>query len=162
MEIEVSTTEYAYSVKVINPRGRGGYVMHPLQSHSVFIEVSKSKESILCSCKDYIEEDKELLFGYIVPGHGKKGKQLEVTSDKDLKEMYETYKRKRDIVLWMKHSRKRPRSERDDAPCSENSSRKSGRSVYEGQLDKMAQVDEIIDKLVKKHHDAYSKEQYRV
>ena len=53
--------------------------------------------------------------------------------------------RKRDIVLWMKHSRKQLRSERDDAPCSESSSRKFGRSVYEGHLDKMAQVDEFID-----------------
>ena len=26
--VEVSTTEYSYSVKVINPRGRGGYVIY--------------------------------------------------------------------------------------------------------------------------------------
>ena len=68
-------------------------MIHPLQSRSVFVQVSKLKESILSSCKDYIEEDKELLFGYMVPGHGKRGKQLEVTSNKDLKEMYETYKK---------------------------------------------------------------------
>ena len=135
-------------------------MIHPLQSRSVFVQVSKLKESILSSCKDYIEEDKELLFGYMVPGHGKRGKQLEVTSDKDLKEMYETYKKKRDILLWMKYSRKRPRSEKDHP--SDGSSRKSGRSVYEGQLDKMTQVDDIIDKLKKKHQDAYSEEQYRV
>ena len=51
MEIEVSTTEYSYSVKVINPLGKAGHVVHALQSHSVFIDVSKLKESILSSCK---------------------------------------------------------------------------------------------------------------
>ena len=160
MEIEVSTTEYSYSVKVINPLGKAGHVVHALQSHSEFIDVSKLKESILSSCKHYIEEDKELQFGYIEPGHGKNGKQFELTSSGDLKEMYERYKKKRDILLWMKHSRKRPRSESDNPPGG--SSRKSNRSSYEGQLNKMAQVDEIIDKLVKKHKETYTQEQYRV
>lgn len=160
MEIEVSTTEYSYSVKVINPLGKGGNMIHALQSRPVFTEVSKLKESILSSCKHYIEEDKELQFGYIQPGHGKKGKQFELTSDKDLKEMYERHKKKRDILLWMKHSKKRPRSESDNPPGG--SSRKCSRSNYEGQLNKMAQIDEIIDKLVEKHKDTYTQEQYRV
>ena len=81
----------------------------------------------------------------------------EVTSNEDLKEMYGT---QHDIVLWMKHSRKRPRSEKDNP--SDGSSCKSGHSVYEGRCDKMAKVDKIIDKLVKKHQDAYSQEQYCV
>ena len=81
--------EYLYSVKVVSPVGKGGYEVHDLESHVVFTEVSKMKESIVSSCKHYMEVGKELLFGYIVPGHGKKGKQLEVTTNKDLKDMYE-------------------------------------------------------------------------
>ena len=154
MEVEVSTTEYFYSVKVINPGGKGGYERHALESHSVFIEISKLKESLLSSCKHYIEKGKELQFGYIVPGHGKKGKQLEVTSNKDLQEMYQRYKKKREIMLWIKQTRKRPRSENDNP--SGDSCRKTSRSNYTGQLDKMAEVDEILDKLVKKHGETYS------
>ena len=163
MEIEVSTTEYSYSVKVINPGGKGGHVIHALQSRSVFVEVSKFKESLLSSCKHYFDKDKdkELLCGYMEPGHGKKGKQFEVESNKDLKEMYEMYKKKRDFLLWIKQSKKkRPRSESDNPPGG--ASRKSSRSSYEGHLNKMTQVDEIIGKLVKKHNEIYSQEQYRV
>ena len=157
-----SSAKYSYSVKVISPGGKGGYEIRALESHSVFVEVSKLKESLLCSCKQYIEVGKELQFGYIVPGHGKKGKQLEVTSNKDLLEMYERYKKRHEIMLWMKQSRKRPHSESDNPTSDAALSRKSGRSSYDGQLDKMAQVDEILDKIVKKHGDTYSQEQCRV
>ena len=37
LEVEVSTTEYSYSVKVINPGGKGGYEMHALESHSIMV-----------------------------------------------------------------------------------------------------------------------------
>ena len=70
---EASDVEYSYSVKV---GGKGGYEVHSLESHGVFSEVSKLKETIVSSCK---QVGKELQFGYIVTGHGKKGKQIEVT-----------------------------------------------------------------------------------
>ena len=48
-----------------------------------------------------IEKGKQLNFGYIKPGHGKKGKQI---SDDDLREMYPRYKKGTNILLWIKHS----------------------------------------------------------
>lgn len=116
-------------------------MIHALQSHSSFVEVQNSKKELLSSCKHYFDEDKdkELQCGYMEPGHGKKGKQFEVTSNKDLKEMYEMYKRKCDILLWIKQSKKkRPHSESDNPPGG--ASRKSSRSSYEGHLNKMTQV----------------------
>ena len=113
-----------------------------LYSHvPCLLRFQSSKKSLLSSCKHYFDEDKdkELQCGYMEPGHGKKGKQFEVTSNKDLKEMYEMYKRKCDILLWIKQSKKkRPHSESDNPPGG--ASRKSSRSSYEGHLNKMTQV----------------------
>ena len=64
-----------------------------MESHRVFKEVIKLKKTIVSSCKHYMEDGNELWFGYTVPGHRKKGKQLEVTTNKDLEEMYERYKK---------------------------------------------------------------------
>ena len=116
----------------------------------MLVELSKFKESLLSSCKHYFDEDKdkELQCGYMEPGHGKKGKQFEVPSNKDLKEMYEMYKKKRDILLWIKQSKKkRPHSESDNPPGG--ASRKSSCSSYEGHLNKMTEVDEIIGRVCK-------------
>lgn len=74
--------EYSYSVKVVNPGGKSGYEVLNLESHVVFRDVSNLKETIVSSCKHYMEVGKELQF---VPGHGKKGKQVEVATNKDLK-----------------------------------------------------------------------------
>ena len=95
----------------VNPLGKGGYEIHSLESHAVFVKVADLKQGILSSCEQFIEMDKELQFGYVVPGHGKKSKQLAVLSDEDLQEMYKKHKKKREILLWMKQSRKRPRVE---------------------------------------------------
>ena len=85
-----------------------------------------------------------------------------MTSNKDLQEMYERYQKRRDIMLWMKQSRKRPHSESDNPSSGVPLSRKCGRSNYDGQLNRMAQVDEILDEIKKKHGDTYSQEQCRV
>ena len=89
-------------MKVINPLGKGGYEIHSLESHAVFVKVADLKQDILSSCEQYIEMYKELQFGYVVPGHGKKGKQLAVLSDEDLEEMYKKHKKKCEILLWIK------------------------------------------------------------
>ena len=39
-------------------------------------------------------------FGYILPGHGLKGKHVWVTASEDLDEMYAVHKTKREITLW--------------------------------------------------------------
>ena len=48
-------------------------------------------------------------FGYIMPGHGFKGKQQLVDSDADVATMYDSYKKKTPIIIWAKikaHARK--------------------------------------------------------
>ena len=115
---------WSYKVKVINPHGMGGYELHPLDSHEMFSHVQDLKESILTGCQEYIEGDKQLHFGYILPGHGKKGKQIELTSDDELCGMYPRYKGT-EIVLWMKHTvisttRKRSRTPAESQESDSN------------------------------------------
>lgn len=143
-------------MKVINPLDKGGFEIHSMKSHDVFVELSDLKQTILSSCEQYIQEDKELQFGYIVPGHGKKGKQLVISSSEDLQGMYKCYNKRGEILLWMKQTRKRPRIE-----ASAKSGGSTPKSKYEGQIDKMAQLDEICEKLKEKHNLKYTMEQLR-
>ena len=73
--------------------------------------------------------------------------------------MYERYGKKTEILLWMKQSRKRPRVDISDS--STGSGRKASRSSYDTQVQRMGEIDEICDKLVKKHGEKYTKEQTR-
>ena len=61
-------------------------------------------------------------FGYIVPGHGMKGKQRPIESPEDLTMMSNEYKGKRCILLWMKCQKpkatKRQRSTSTEAIAS--------------------------------------------
>lgn len=165
-------------MKVINPNGMGGYELHPLDSHDSFDCVQDIEECVRTSCQEYIEIDKQLHFGYIVPGHGKKGKQIEIIIDGDLREMYTRYKRGNEIVLWMKQiaSRKRSRTPAEseesssrkrsctptELECSSTSAgRKAGRSNYDKHVEKMSAVDKICDELSDKHGEKYTPEQYR-
>ena len=170
---------WSYTVKVINPNGMGGYELHTLDTHETFLHVQDMKESILSNCQEYIEKDKKLQFGYVVPGHGKKGKQLEITSDDDLRGMYPRHKKGTKILLWMKQTvtstiRKRSRTPDETQESSVNkrfhtsseidSSTSGGRkshSNYDKYVEKMTVVDKIFDELSAKHGDKYTPEQYR-
>ena len=99
--------------------------------------------------------DQDLQFGYITPGHGKKGKQVVISSDKDLAEMYDHHGKKTEILLWIKQSRKKPRLE------SNADSSRSSSSKYEVQVDKMTNIDELCEKLTAIHESNYTKEQIR-
>ena len=146
-------------MKVVNPLGKGGYEYVSLESHAIYVEVADLKKDILSGCEQYLEPGKDLQFGYVDPGHGKRGKQIAVVLDSDLQDMYKRYEKKTDILLYMKHTRKRPRA----AEVSESTGpgRKASRSNYDTQAQKMADIDEICDKLVMKHGEKYTKEQTR-
>lgn len=148
-------------MKVINPLDKGGYEIHSMASHGVFVQVSDLKQTILSSCEQYIQEDIELQFGYILPGHGKKGKQVLISSNEDLQNMYESYKKKKQILLWVKQTKKRPRIDASATSGGASAQKPGNSSKYDKQVDKMAQLEEIVDKLQEKHSDQYTMEQLR-
>ena len=56
-------------------------------------------KTFFSGCEQYIEADKDVQFGFILPGHGKKGRQVPILLDSDLREMYKRYKKKTEILL---------------------------------------------------------------
>ena len=73
--------------------------------------------------------------------------------------MYKRYEKKTDILLYIKHTRKRPRAADDSE--STGPGRKASCSNYDTQTQRMAEIDEICDTLVKRHGEKYTKEQTR-
>ena len=102
-------------------------------------------------CEQFSEytEGCETQFGYVVPGHGMKGKQEKISTDEQLAVMYEKHKKKKRILLWLKcipKSKKRA-STQGDAPQSKR---------HASFLNMMSEVDDIVSKLKEKHGEKYT------
>ena len=50
----------------------------------------------------FMTEHDKFHFGYIIPGHGVKGKQQTVESSDDISEMYDQYRGRKEIIIWIK------------------------------------------------------------
>ncbi len=94
----------------------------------------------------------------MLPGHGLRGKQRAIETEEDVLTMYDEYKSRKSIILWMKSvskvKRKRDSTTSDAAP-------KPKRSSYDSHLDKMSEVEEIVEELKNKHDSKYTPEQLR-
>ena len=103
-------------------------------------------------------------FGYIVPGHGMKGKQKTVESLEDLSAMWNVYKGKRCVLLWIKCQKSQP-SKRLRSTSTDTSSEvdlpktKRAGPGYSAHMKNMMEVDEILEKLKQKHAENYTPEQ---
>lgn len=98
-----------YAVKIISPAGKSGFEIREMRSDTAFMNVDEFKEALLNHCENYITSEQEVKFGYITPGHGKKGKQVLITGLKELEDMYKAYTSRKEIVLWIRNEqRKRP------------------------------------------------------
>lgn len=130
-----------YSIKIVNPK------------KSDFVVSSKKKFHDLDNLKKRVSEEFEeqingsiKQIGYIEPGHGLRGKQRWLTSSVELEEMYALFQGRKEIMLWTFSENSKKRSRPENESNDENSVLKK-RSRYEGHVDKMAEVDEIYDKL---------------
>lgn len=113
------------------------------------------RKTLLSDLKDHNIADGFIL-GYFEPGHSFKGKQLPLTSDEDLSKMYFEHHKRRSINLWIKSAQvvrqtKRLRCNSDD-PFDDSRPAKKG--VYSSHLQKMDELEEILDKLASKHHES--------
>ena len=153
--VVVTETKIQYEVKIINPSGKGGEEIKQFEAPQ-FSSIDQLEEALREQCSDFISSQLCIQFGYIVPGHGRKGKQLSLTEVQDLSQMYEKYKKRKQVVLWLKNvSKKRSKSPPEGGPPS-----KQSRSRYDGHLKKMNEVEEIVEKLSGKH-DSFTPEQLR-
>ena len=99
MRITVSPTrsedKRVYSVKVMNQGRKREYTMRKLMLDNNFSTVADMKESLTSALKFSFDN-----FGYIEPGHGLKGRQQWIVQDEDVQEMYKSYCKRREILLW--------------------------------------------------------------
>lgn len=59
------------------------------------------QDFIKVNFKEFQEDDNNMRVGYVEPGHGWKGKQQWINTDKDLSELYSIYNDvKKYILLW--------------------------------------------------------------
>ena len=102
---------------------------------------------------------RKMTFGYIIPGHGLRGKQKVISNDDDLANMYTEYKGKRCVLMWIKCERApkrlKPAGEGDESIVPNPKRPSPGYSTH---MKNMAEVEEILEEL-KKHADTYTPEQ---
>ena len=156
---------YNYSVKIMNPKKKSEFDIVQIKAKQRFACVDDLKQQLLTELRERISDPLEQV-GYIEPGHGLRGKQRWLSSDDDLDQMYSVLKRKPyEVTLWcfaplivtgrgVKRSSANA-EEGNDKPT------KTPRKSYDKHVDKMAQVEEIEDKLREKYRDNYSPEQLR-
>lgn len=139
-----------YSVKIINPNNAGGEVVVDnvqFQKH-ICVSVEVFKTELREKFIEYIDGF-ETQFGFIIPGHGMKGKQEKIDTDKELEAMYNTHKKKKRINLWLKC---KPKSKKTASPDSDTSQSKRQNSL----ISTMTEVDDIVTKLKEKHEEKFT------
>ena len=146
--------KYVYSVKVINPSKKPDYSVKKLTTSSQFEALNELQKHL----SDELDVPTDHM-GYIEPGHGVKGRQRWLHTDSDLKQMYESHQRRKDILLWChsipsspsrsikQKSRKRfsADSGEEDVPLRKS---KTNADLY---AKKLSEVEELVKKLTEKH-----------
>lgn len=140
-------------MKAINASKKSEYAIH---------KFSAQKFPTVRSAKTFISQfltGNVTNFGYIIPGHGLKGKQQVVKEDEDLQTMYAIHHGKRDIVMFCTGelkptamSRKRAHNQDEENTCSTMPKSKTGKLMME--------VQEIMEKLRQKHGSKYETEKF--
>ncbi len=85
--------KYVYSVKVVNPSKKSNCYVKKLKTGSQFETMNELQKCL--SDELHVPTDR---IGYVEPGHGVKGKQQWLDTDGDLKQMYETHQRRKEIL----------------------------------------------------------------
>ena len=146
-----------YSVKITNPTKKSEYSMEKFTS-THFCKVEDLKEMhTLYSAK--LPQSIDLQVGYIIPGHGLRGKQEWLCEDSDLIDMYTLYKGKKDLLWCLPRNTTHAKSRKRGKASSPTPSKAPRVSPYDSQRDKSTEVREILKELQDKHEAKYSAEQ---
>jgi hypothetical protein len=177
-EGEIPPQDHSYSLKIINRQQRGaGFVTESFKT-GIFSTNKEIRDKIMqtLNAGKHIKDSDEIQFGYIIPGHGFKGKQHPLEESDDISGMYEAYNgKKHPIILWVKithalsRARKRLTELSDNADTctkkqkpNDDGDKTPRRTSYQNHLSKMAEVDCIVGDLEKKHSDGkFTPEQIR-
>ena len=156
--MDFSGSSYQYSVKVINRLKKSEYSIRRLRGYcSKFQSVHELKDKLRETLSDSASGD---VVGYIEPGHGAQGKQRLVKHSDDLTDMYSSYGKKLDILLWC-YDKAEPNKDRAASrkrPLSPANSGSSQASKRESCSRKIEEVEKVLKKLQDKHGSDYSVE----
>ena len=143
----------------MNPKKRSDFAVSKLSYEGFFKDIRHLKEVMLATFPDDFNVDGQI--GYIQPGHGAKGRQLWISSNADVQQMYAQCDGKKEILLWflkseitVDNSASEPKSKR---PCPDT----SGASKADSISHTLSEVDKIVATLTEKHSKKYTVEQIR-
>ena len=105
----MNVEKITYTIKFINLINQSGFELKQWSNTTKFTDVARLKSHLKADFEMYLEGD-DFQIGYIMPGHGAKGRQVPITYLEDLTSMYSRCSRTKQIVLWVKPSRKKDSS----------------------------------------------------
>ncbi len=135
------------------------FTLRKLSATRSFSSIDDAKDEISNAIQGKIRN-----LGYIQPGHGWKGKQELLDSEEDIAEMYTTYGKKTDILLWchgtteednMAARKENPRK-RLHSSDSESGPSAKPRSKRDTCAEKVTEVEELVVKFKEKHGSRYT------
>lgn len=155
--------DLSYTVKVIT--AGSGSLLKKWSNKTTFVTASTMKLLLKYDFDSFMGQPEAFSFGYLQRGHGTKGRQYAISDDEDIKNMYEEYKGKKEIVLWVKPhkppkstsvSQKRLRVDKEND--GENEPKR--RPNY---LSRLSEVQDIINELEEQNlGENFTNEQLRV
>ena len=140
---------------LVNPTRKSEYRVEKwpcterFESVALFKESLKQKFEELSTCND-------IVFGYIEPGHGLKGRQHWITTTDDLKDMYKAYEGRKEVIIWCHPSI----SDKHKQKIDDESIPSKRAKCAEKNEEAMDEVKDIVLQLQQKHGSHYTAEQY--
>lgn len=147
----------SYSIKLVNRSKKSDFRVYNLRVNGKFKN--------LVALQDYLKEKFEevrdcdnMEFGYIMPGHGWRGKMKWISDDEDIDELYSVYTSKKinNILLWC-HLPVIPSKKHQTSNGSEPASKRA--KCATNNTDKTSEASKILEELRKKHEKKYTPEQ---
>ena len=143
---------------------KDGVELKKLELNEKFVDIEDLRVTLL-SVVDCFPAG-SISLGYIEPGHGTKGRQINLDSSNDLLLMYKVHEKRKQIVLWMKEEKKLKKRKDSpnctDIPMKKQCSDSKPKSKYTPQQAKMNELEEIVDRLTESHSKSFTVEQIRV
>ncbi len=172
--------QYNYTVKIISSPTKAGFAVEKLGFHTRFDTMDAMRSELKSQfSKNFLEGDREFSFGYIIRGHGVKGKKCPIATDDNVNSMYEEYHGRGEVVLWLKvditkaassksqhpgRKRKRSLDFDSDEENPKPTPKKKTSGKYQSHLNKLSEVEVIVEELEERHRSSslYSDEQLRI
>ena len=153
-------------MKIINPAKKADYSIWKFRVSTLFKTVISLKKALCEYFPTFLTSSaSDVEVGYITKGHGARGKQLWISDDIDIEDMYKEYQGKKEIILWFytnnktKEGRKKGKKRTHSPGETEHTKRANYQTTAHTVT--MEEVEMILKKLKEKHTGNYTEEKLR-